>query len=189
MKLHRDCHVVFDGAYYSAPFTHIGQQVRVRGGNRQVQIFTRDYQLLATHERAERPGQRQTHPRHLPPEKLPGWLLNRDACHEEAAAIGPATQQVVSTLLDDPVVDRLPTVGRLLRLRARFGDDRLEAACQRALQFDDPAYPTVKRILSQGLDLTAPAEPQVPPARATARAFVRGVRDLVGSALGGVSWT
>lgn len=188
LKLHRDCHVVFDGAYYSAPFTHIGQQVRVRGGNRQVQIFTQDYQLLATHERAERPGQRQTHPRHLPPEKLPGWLLNRDACREEAAAIGPATQQVVSGLLDDPVVDRLPTVGRLLRLRAPFGDDRLEAACQRALQFDDPAYQTVKRILSQGLDRAAPAEPPAP-ARATARAFVRGVRDLVGGALGGVSWT
>jgi len=188
LKLHRDCHVVFDGAYYSAPFTHIGQQVRVRGGNRQVQIFTRDYQLLATHDRAERPGQRQTHPRHLPPEKLPGWLLNRDACREEAAGIGPATQQVVSTLLDDLVVDRLPTVGRLLRLRTRFGNDRLEAACQRALQFDDPAYQTVKRILSQGLDLVTPAEPPAPD-RSTARAFVRGVRDLVGSALGGVSWT
>jgi len=119
---------------------------------------------------------------------LPGWLLNRAACREEAAAIGPATQQVVSELLDDPVVDRLPTVGRLLRLRARFGDDRLEAACQRALQFDDPAYQTVKRILSQGLDRAAPDEPPAP-ARSTARAFVRGVRDLVGSALGGVSWT
>ena len=34
-------------------FTHIGQQVRVRGGNKQVRIYTQDYQLLATHERAE----------------------------------------------------------------------------------------------------------------------------------------
>jgi hypothetical protein len=85
------------------------------------------------------------------------------------------------------VLDRLPTVGRLLRLRARFGDGRLEAACQRALAYGDPAYPTVKRILTEGLD----AEPQVPSCAtpvSTARAIVREVADLVGSALGGLSW-
>lgn len=186
LKLHRDCHVVFAGAYYSAPFTHIGQQLRVRGGNKQVRIYTMDYRLLATHERAEQPGVRHTHPHHLPPEKLPGWLLNREACREEAETIGPATHQVVTTLLGDPVLDRLPTVGRLLRLRARFGDDRLEAACQRALRFDDPTYQTVKRILAEGLDEVVADAPSPP--RSTARAFVRGMADLVGSALGGVSW-
>jgi hypothetical protein len=187
LKLHRDCHVVFNGAYYSAPFTHIGQQLRVRGGNTQVRLYTMDYQLLATHERAAQPGERLTHPRHLPPEKVPGWLLNRDACQEEAETIGPATAQVVTMLLDDPVLDRLPTAGRLLRLRTQFGAARLEAACQRALRFDDPAYKTIKRILVEGLDRVAPTEPTPPVS--TARAFVRGVADLVGNALGGVSWT
>jgi hypothetical protein len=186
LKLHRDCHVVFNGSYYSAPFTHIGHQLRVRGGNKQVRLYTMDYQLLATHERADQPGERLTHPRHLPPEKIPGWLLNRDACREEAETVGPATAQVVTTLLDDPVLDRLPTVGRLVRLRLRFGDARLEAACTRALRFDDPAYMTIKRILVEGLDLAELAEPTPPVS--TARAFVRGVADLVGSALGGVSW-
>jgi len=186
LKLHRDCHVVFNGAYYSAPFTHIGQQLRVRGGNKQVRLYTMDYQLLATHERADQPGERLTHPRHLPPEKLPGWLLNRDACREDAGTIGPATTQVVTILLDDPVLDRLPTAGRLVRLRLQFGDARLEAACARALRFDDPAYKTIKRILVEGLDLAEPSEPTPPVS--TARAFVRGVADLVGSALGGVSW-
>jgi hypothetical protein len=187
LKLHRDCHVVFNGAYYSAPFTYIGQQLRVRGGNKQVRIYTLAYDLVATHERADHPGERLTHPRHLPPEKLPGWLLNREACQEEAATLGPATAQVVTILLDDPVLDRLPTVGRLLRLRHAFGDARLEAACARALHFDDPAYQTVKRILVEGLDRLDQTE-AAPPPRTTARAFVRGVVDLVGSALGGVSW-
>jgi len=187
LKLHRDCHVVFEGAYYSAPFTHIGQQVRVRGGNTSVRIYTMDYQLLATHDRAEHPGVRATHPRHLPPEKLPGLFLDRDACRAEADTVGPATSQVVTTLLDDPVLDRLPTAGRLLRLRKRFGNDRLEAACQRALYFDDPAYKTIKRILTENLDtLPLPGQPTVAPA---ARVFVRTVVDLVGSALGGLSWT
>ncbi|MBN1428086.1 MAG: hypothetical protein JXB07_06850 [Anaerolineae bacterium] len=110
LKLHRDCHVVFEKAYYSVPVTHIGQQVRVRGGNRQVRIYSQDYELLATHDHLERPGERSTHPDHLPPEKLPDWLLDREACREEAAAIGPSTAQVVDTLLGDPVVDRLAGV-------------------------------------------------------------------------------
>ena len=186
LTLHRDCHVVFDGAYYSAPFIHIGQQLRVRGGNIQVRIYTPDYELLATHERAEQPGERRTHPRHLPPEKLPGWMLDRAACREEALSVGPATSQVVNTLLDDAVIDRLPTVGRLLRLRARFGDERLEAACERALHFDDSSYPTVKRILTEALDSEPLAEE--PPSVSPTRTFMRSVVDLVGSALGGLSW-
>ena len=38
-----------------------------------------------------------------------------------AAAIGAATSQIVTILLDDPAVDRLRTVSRLLRLGERYG--------------------------------------------------------------------
>lgn len=186
LKLHRDCYVVFDRAYYSAPFCYIGQSLRVRGGNQQVRIYSQDYQLLATHDRAEHPGMRSTHPEHLPPQKLPGWLLDREGCQTEASALGPATAQVVAMLLADPIIDRLPMAGRLLRLRVRFGDERLEAACQRALHFQDPSYKTVKRILTEQLD-TQPL-PEPPAEISPARTFVRSVVELVGSALGGVSW-
>ena len=76
-----------------------------------------NYQLIATHERADLPGTRRTNLDHLPPEKVPGLTLDRETCGEEAATIGPATAEVVRALLEDPVIDRLPTVGRLLRLR------------------------------------------------------------------------
>jgi hypothetical protein len=93
--------------------------------------------------------------------------------------------QVVQTLLDDPVVDRLHTVGRLLKLRHRFDDQRLEAACQRALHFDDPAYKTVKRILTQGLE-NQPLPEVVTASEATA--FVRSAEELVGGLAGGEPW-
>jgi transposase len=185
LKLHRDCHVVFEGAYYSAPCDYISQQLRVRGGSQQVRIYTRDYQLIATHERARKPGERLTHPDHLPPHLLPGLLLNRESCLEEAATAGEYVFQVIQHLLDDRVVDRLPTAGRLLRLAERYGEDRLNAACKRAIAFGDPAYMTVKRILSQNFDCQ-PLPPQhqaAPPAKA----FVRNVVELVGN-LGGISW-
>ena len=52
VKLHRDCYVVFDNAYYSAPFRYVGQTVLVRGSRRTVKILTTDYELIATHSRA-----------------------------------------------------------------------------------------------------------------------------------------
>lgn len=185
-KLHRDCYVVFDNAYYSAPFRLVGQTLRIRGGGQEVRLYTSDYQLIATHERATTPGQRLTNLAHLPPDKLPGLVLDRDACQATAADIGAATATLVGRLLADPVVDRLPMVRRLLRLRQQFGDERLEAACQRALRFDEVSYKTVKRILHQGLEAeTAPAAAsEIPPAHR----FVRGAQELLGHLWSGPSW-
>jgi transposase len=59
LKLHRDCHVVFEGSYYSAPFTYIGQRLRLRAGLQWVRLYSPDYQLIASHERAEAPGTRR----------------------------------------------------------------------------------------------------------------------------------
>jgi transposase len=185
-KLHRDCHIVFENAFYSAPFRLIGQQLRVRGGSREVRIYTQAYELVATHPRAQQAGERHTHPDHLPPEKLPGLRLSRATCLATAQEIGPATTAVVQGWLDDPVVDRLPTAGRLVRLRDGAGDARLEAACARALRYDDRSYSTIKRILAEGLDAEeAPQPVAVPPAKT----FVRSAAELLGHLFGGIAWT
>ena len=185
VKLHRDCYVVFENAYYSAPYRLVGQTLWVRGGAQDVRLYTQDHQLVATHTRATTPGQRCTHLDHLPPEKVPGLLLSRPRCREQAAAIGPATGEVVNRLLDHRPEDRLRTAGRLLRLGERFGAERLEAACARALHCDDPAYQTVKRILEQGLD-QEPLPEMVPAPEATA--FVRSGEEFAQALMGGEPW-
>jgi hypothetical protein len=116
---------------------------------------------------------------------VPGLILSRDTCRQQAAEIGPATRKVVDRLLDHRPEDRLRTAGRLLRLGERFGSQRLEAACVRALRFDDPSYMTIKRILEQGLDVEEmPSTEPAPPALA----FVRTAAELVGHLVGGASW-
>jgi len=186
LKLHRDCHLRFEDSYYSAPFEHIGEQLRVRGGSRHVQVFTQDFELIATHDRSREPGTFCTHDDHLPANLVRGLRLNRDGCRAQAEDIGPATLEMVTTLLDDRPVDRLYTAGRLLRLREDYGDERLENACQRALDYGDPAYMTVKRILKTGKDLekAPPVHLPAPPAKT----FVRNVVEIVGN-LGGISWS
>ena len=185
VKLHRDCYLVFEQAYYSAPFRLVGQQLWVRGGTQQVQIYTSDYQLVATHPHARQPGQRLTNLDHLPPQKVPGVILTRDSCRLQASRMGPATTRVVDALLNHRPEDRLRTAGRLLGLGERFSPPRLEAACARALRFDDPSYTTIKRILEQGLDAEeCPSLQSAPPAFT----FVRSAVELVGHLVGDPSW-
>lgn len=181
VKVHRDCHIVFDGAYYSTPFRLVGQYLWVRGGTHTVQLYTQDYMLVATHDRAWQRGQRVTNVGHLPTEKVAGLMLTRENCRERAAVIGPFTLAVAQRLLDHRPEDRLRTAGRLLHLGEHFGHVRLEAACQRALRYDDPEYSTIKRILEQGLDQEV--LPETTPAP-VAHTFARAAVELVGHLLG-----
>jgi hypothetical protein len=160
--------------------------VRVRGGTQFVTIFSQTHEPVTTHDRAHTAGQRLTHPDHLPPHKVAGLTLCRDECRQAANTIGVATSQIVTTLLDDTPVDRLRTAGRLLRLGERYGAERLEAACQRALQFDEPTYITVKRILVEGLDTATLAPPVSPP---PAHTFVRTSFELLGHLFRGATWS
>lgn len=168
LKLHRDCHVVFDNCYYSAPCQLIGQKLWVRGGLDTVRIYDQDYQLVATHERGRQPGTRRCNIHHLPPGKVPGLMVNREEVLQQAAQIGVATLEFVETMLQDPVLDKLVTAGRLLRLQNTYGATRLEAACQRAHCFSEINYKTVKGILEGGLDITnwprVPNGPVIEPA-------------------------
>lgn len=185
VKLHRDCHVVFSNAYYSVPYRYVGGQMLVQGGLQLVRIYSSDYALVATHDRARAPGERKTHPDHLPPYKLPALMLTGPIALVKAAAVGPYTHDLVKAWLDDHILDRLPTCGRLIRLADTYGHDRLEAACRRALSFDDQSYVTIKRILKKGLDdQLSPTPAQSPPATT----FVRSAHELLGHIEGGVTW-
>lgn len=177
-KLHRDCHLVFEGSYYSAPFRLLGQRLWICASTRQVRIYNDQYALIATHARAAKAGERHTHRDHLPPEKLPGLERNRPALLEQAAGVGPATLKLVETLLGSTGLDQLHPMGRLLRLQEKYTSQRLEAACQRALDYEDLSYKTVKRILVQQLE-TQPQgrRVQLPPAST----FARPAGELVGS--------
>jgi hypothetical protein len=169
-KLHGDCHVVFDGAYYSAPHRLIGQRLWVRARVTPVELF-HDHALVATHRRA-RPGQRRTLAAHLPPDKVQFLLQTPAWCRERAAAVGPACTLFIDTLLGDRPVDRLRTAQGVLRLVDRYGARRLEAACARAQAVGEYRYHTVKTILAHALQ-SQPLPFGSPPVVALAAATTR----------------
>ncbi len=193
-SVYRDGYVTFERAYYSVPYRLIGQPLWVRGGARTVEVYTEEHALIATHDRAAHPGDRQTHLDHLPPEKVAGVTLTREQCRLQAAAIGPATLALVERLLDHRPEDRLRNAGRVLGLAVRYTPARLETACARADAFGEADYATVKRILHEGLDQQAVPAPAALPCRSAATAapgtsttpsytFVRQASDFVAGML------
>lgn len=151
-----DCHVTVEGAYYSVPYKHSGMLVDVYIGRRIVEIYA-GTTLLVTHERAGQRGERVTRLEHYPESKR-HWLENTpERCRERARAVGEACGQLVEEQLSDKVLDRLSGIQSLLRLGEKHGNDRLEAACRRALHHGDGSYRRVKTILAAGLD-AAPLE-------------------------------
>jgi hypothetical protein len=163
----------------------VGQRLWARGGRRTVELYTAAYDLLYTHSRVA-PGERQTVDAHLNPHKLAGLRLTRTHCQEEAAAIGPATAGVVAGLLAHRPEDRLRSAGKLVRLGERFGLARLERACARAAAFGQGDYPSIKRILQEGLDQQRlPDEPpDEPGGTPVGYAFVRQAGEFAGLLLG-----
>jgi transposase len=186
VKLHRDGHIVFEKAFYSAPCRCVGQTLWVRAGLREIRLFSGDFQLIATHARATQAGQRLTQLAHLPPDKVRGATVNRELCRAEAQDIGPATTQVIQELLDARPVDKMRTALRILKLADTYTPAQLEAACARGIAFGDPSLVTLKRILTEGLELVTLPLPL--PLTPESLVFVRPPEELAQVVSGGAAW-
>ncbi|MBM3464172.1 MAG: hypothetical protein FJX76_18910 [Armatimonadetes bacterium] len=151
-KLHPDCHVVFDKAYYSAPFRYIGRELDLRATDSCVMLFVQG-EVVACHVRAVRRGQWLTNLDHYPPEKVAYLQQTPQWCLDQAQKVGEACYEFMVELLGDRVLDRLRAAQGVLRFRKRYGAKRLEAAARRALAFDRIEFRALKSILDKGLDM------------------------------------
>lgn len=151
VKLHGNCHVQFEKAYYSAPFRLVHQQLWLKATDTNVKLY-HDIKLVATHPRLKRPGQRSTVDEHMPPEALAYKMQDPQWCLKQAEQIGPECYRLIRRLFAHKVLDNLRAAQGVIRLAKKYGPTRLEAACTRALHFENVKYRTVKSILHQGLD-------------------------------------
>ena len=159
-RVNIDYHIVFDKHYYSVSHTLIHEEVYVRATQSTVEIFFNN-RRVASHRRTNAPGRHTTISEHMPPahQKYLDWSPERFT--RWAQTIGPHTVQVVQALLDSrkhPQQAYRSCLG-LLSLGSRYGEERLEAACRRALPAGIHSYKGVKNILAAKLDQVQPEEP------------------------------
>lgn len=180
-NVHGDGHVQFEKSLYSVPFRLIGQRLWLKASSALVCLF-QEHTMVASHPRAQAPGQRSTLADHLPPAALAWSLADPQHCLAAAERIGPHCRRVIECLFGDRVLDKLRSAQGVVGLAKTHGNARLEAACERALAFDDPRYRTIKTILSRGLDQQPDtATQQTLDAELYARGgrFCRDVSDLI----------
>lgn len=151
VKLHGDCHVQFEKRRYSAPFTLVHQTLCLRATEKSIQIY-HGQTLVAVHPRLRNPGQRSTVQDHQPPEARAYLMADPQWCLEKAEKIGTCCRELVEALFEHKVLDKLRAAQGVIRLVGKFGNNRLEAACARALAHGTPTYGSVKKILEKGLD-------------------------------------
>ena len=158
-RVNIDYHVELEHHYYSVPHALARQEVELRYTVSTVEILHRG-QRVASHVRAFLPRAHTTVAAHMPeshrrqaewtPQRLIRW----------ADQIGPATATCVAGIL---AARRHPEQGAqaclgLLRLSDRYGVERLEAACRRAVALSAFRYKTVESILKSGLDQQAESQ-------------------------------
>jgi transposase len=148
-----DYHVELDRHYYSVPHTLVGEEVELRITRTTVEVLYRN-RRIASHARSARRGGYTTIPEHMPashrahaqwaPQRLIDW----------ADAIGAATRAVVTHILETkphPEQGYRACLG-MLALARTYGNERLEAACARAVHVGAKSRKSVASILAHGLD-------------------------------------
>jgi transposase len=152
-RVNLDYHVEIERHYYSVPFQLLRQTVEARITAKSVEIFHRG-KLVATHLRSLRRHRPSTVPDHMPS----SHRRYRDWTHErirrEAAAIGDDTVMLIDLILRSrphPEQGFRSCIG-ILRLEKRYGAERLDAACARALALGTRSYTSIAAILNNRQD-------------------------------------
>jgi transposase len=155
-KVNIDYHVAVDNHFYSVPYSLIHRQLDVRLTEQTVELFY-DGKRVAAHPRSRFPGKFTTLDEHRPKshQRYLEWTPSRIV--EWARKIGPQCGQVVEYILahkPHPEMGFRSCLG-IIRLGKGAGEQRLEAACGRALRFGTCSYQSIKSILESGLDRQA----------------------------------
>ena len=152
-RVNIDYHIAADKHYYSVPCQLARQQVDVRLSAATVEVFHHS-RRVASHVRSHVRHGHTTDPAHMPeshrqhaqwtPQRITGW----------AAKTGPATANLVEKIIASrphPEQGYRAALG-IIRLAGRYGPERAEAACARALRLRAYSYRSVESILRTGLD-------------------------------------
>lgn len=167
-KVQKNYHVTLgqDWHHYSVPYRYIGKKIRIVYDTTVVEVFD-GLNRIALHKRDYRKHGYSTLEIHMPEKHLKfkeslGW--DEDYFLSKAEQVGENFRKVIEYILKSRHFTQqtyLACLG-LLRLKDKYGKDRLEAACQRALHGSSITYRSIDAILVNGADRQIPLLPETP---------------------------
>lgn len=161
-----DYHINVDGYLYSVPYQHAKQKLEYRLTSTTLEVFFRGHRI-ASHPRLWIKGKPSTLKEHMPshhkryqeqhvewtPDRVTGWAMQ----------IGPSVADATAAIMQSkqhPEQGFRACLG-VLRLAKTWGNERVEAACQRALGLNACSYKYIKLILESGGDQCPAATKQL----------------------------
>jgi transposase len=162
VKVHMDYHIVFDKHYYSVPYRLIGQLLKVRATSTLIECYF-NLTKVACHRRAYRSGfttlkeHMPSHHQNLPDASVQYFI-------DKAALVGPQTQLYVDELMKHRAFPQqaFRACQGILKLGQRYGQERLESACKRALFLGAYRYRDIETMLRNGLESAALQNDETP---------------------------
>jgi transposase len=151
-----DYHIEFDGHFYSAPYQLVKKEIQVRATSVTVEIFYKSNRV-ASHPRSYQKGGFKTEPSHRPPshnahlEWTPERIINW--AKKKGSNTGIFIQKLIATKAH-PEQGYRSALG-VIRLSDKFGEARLDQACNNAIAIGSYSYRTVKNMLNNGMDKVA----------------------------------
>ena len=152
-----DYHVEIKKHYYSVPHALLREKMWARITARTVEVFHTGNRI-ATHVRSSSNRKHTTVREHMPSshQRYADWTPERIA--RQAAEIGPKTSALVEIIQRErthPEQGFRSSIG-IIGLGKRFGRERLEAACNHALEIGARSYTSVHSILRTKQDRRRP---------------------------------
>jgi transposase len=152
-RVNIDYHVEIDRHYYSVPYQLKGEVVTARITATTVELLFKG-KRVASHGRSYLPGRHTTLSAHMPEshKRYLEWTPSRIISW--AAKSGSSTGALVKEIMErrpHPEQGFRSCLG-IIRLGRRYGEERLEAACTRALVMKAYSYKSVQSILKNNLD-------------------------------------
>ncbi len=172
-KVQSNSHISYQKCYYSVPYTTIGKELSLRITSETLDIYD-DSTHLCTHRLIQsKVGFYSTDRSHLPEQSSHYGEWNSSRYLNWAKKKGPYTEQLIQSLFDNTLYEQkvYRTVHSILKLADIYSDQRLESACQLALEkITKPSDKHLKAILMNNQD----SERKFVTSPVSKGAFVRG---------------
>jgi transposase len=174
VRVNIDYHVEIEGHYYSVPYQYVHEELEARILETTIEIIRKGHRI-ATHVRSNVAGRHSTLAEHRPQNHQDlEWTIARVT--EKGRAIGPFTATLLERIMQSrkhPELGYRSCLG-VLRFAKRYTNERLEAACQRAVALNACSYRSIKSMLATGFDRQPLEEPNIPAAHQEIHSNVRG---------------
>ena len=172
-------HICVDSQYYSVPHEYIRHQVDVRVTSQMVEVFYSSLRVASHPRLTGYQGQYRTVEEHMPQKhrKISEWSAERFISW--AQKMGANIAEVISSVLASCKVEQqgYRTCMGILKMSDKYGVERLEAACARALSYTPhPTFRNIATILKSGQDKIPPSQNAKENTSSERHSLVRGAK-------------